>query len=520
MQEYINILHISDLHFGLESQDTTEIAKRKNVLCDFISTLENFIKTYKNNKIDILAITGDIAWKAKREDYIEAELWINDFKNRFSIQHIVVCPGNHDIDRDIAEEYAYITSSSEADKLLSIKRINRRKDAFLMYSQFCKNIGVEPYIFNNQKQEHYLYGVSNVLGINFIVLNSAWNCRGKNDKGNLWLGLPQIEVMKACDLNSSNNFSICLFHHPYEWFNEYDILKYENRKPAYQMMQDMSNIVLNGHNHSKSSYPDIKNEGTLIYTVGSLYDSNSHWNSFELLQLNINKKNINQVVFEYNPMDAIWTYKKFNTINIGKRSENSSKSIKGLEYYQDRGVIINPNDNQRNIALKVKTFNEIFDCLYSSLEEGLIKNNERQMLITENYIDDIIFKCGYSCGCNFGNFMEEAWRNEKRILSIEEKITRWCNFDSAVGWGKFTHNIQFIEEDNSFIGFLVINENFQARSIRKYKHKICNFIKGYCTGVLEEITIQQKLDLICCDDKCPRKGNRDNKCIFIIKVVE
>jgi metallophosphoesterase superfamily enzyme len=61
----VNVLHLSDLHFGIEpdpKHSPAALAQRKNTLDGLLKSLE---KLDKNWRPTIIAISGDIGWKAR-----------------------------------------------------------------------------------------------------------------------------------------------------------------------------------------------------------------------------------------------------------------------------------------------------------------------------------------------------------------------------------------------------------------------------------------------------------------------
>ena len=108
MRELI-ILHISDLHFGIEnavnSEDKYVGIRQKEMLNSLINTLcdDNIISN--EWKPRIIAISGDIAWSGQKPEYQLYKLFfVKQIEERLGIpiDHIITCPGNHDIIRDNA----------------------------------------------------------------------------------------------------------------------------------------------------------------------------------------------------------------------------------------------------------------------------------------------------------------------------------------------------------------------------------------------------------------------------------
>lgn len=92
----MNILHITDLHYSLTMGGLT---KQRNLIASFLSDISNF----KNN-IDLVIFSGDLVnigdndtvFNKASEEFLEPILKsLNLTKDK-----LIICPGNHDIDRN------------------------------------------------------------------------------------------------------------------------------------------------------------------------------------------------------------------------------------------------------------------------------------------------------------------------------------------------------------------------------------------------------------------------------------
>lgn len=96
----INILHISDLHFGTKADsDKTRYSE---------SFVKSFIESLEKNKIDYLIVSGDIANKSKEKEYKEASTFLNKVVSDLKIpkKNVIICMGNHDVSWRILEDIA------------------------------------------------------------------------------------------------------------------------------------------------------------------------------------------------------------------------------------------------------------------------------------------------------------------------------------------------------------------------------------------------------------------------------
>ncbi|MEH1780340.1 MAG: metallophosphoesterase [Nostoc sp.] len=91
----INVLHLSDLHFG-----TTDNARTW-----YAQLAEDLRYELGCSRLDALIISGDIASKSTPDEYAAAQLFINRLSQEFHLesQKIVIVPGNHDVNWQLAE---------------------------------------------------------------------------------------------------------------------------------------------------------------------------------------------------------------------------------------------------------------------------------------------------------------------------------------------------------------------------------------------------------------------------------
>lgn len=87
----INILHISDLHFGTKKdEDKTRYSD---------SFVEEFVARFKNAEINYLIVSGDIANASKPMEYKKASDFLTKVLEELGIskENVLICMGNHDV---------------------------------------------------------------------------------------------------------------------------------------------------------------------------------------------------------------------------------------------------------------------------------------------------------------------------------------------------------------------------------------------------------------------------------------
>ncbi|MGA1869624.1 MAG: SUMF1/EgtB/PvdO family nonheme iron enzyme [bacterium] len=101
MSHEICILHLSDIHMG--DSDTAKT---------YLSQLElDLRRELELTTLDYLVISGDIGNRSVPEEYDAGFLMVDALMKRFALdsQHVVIVPGNHDVNWDLsAEAYDYV----------------------------------------------------------------------------------------------------------------------------------------------------------------------------------------------------------------------------------------------------------------------------------------------------------------------------------------------------------------------------------------------------------------------------
>lgn len=150
------ILHLSDLHFGSEGDNLSSQAKRKICLDSLIAELAKLEPDWKPT---VICITGDLVWRGAESDYAKAKHWLDKLLStcELTYEHIVICPGNHEVDRKSAEKIPRPSSAEEADKALE-PPIDFIQIPFLNFTKFCQENGIPSLKFSDT--ESFLMGIS------------------------------------------------------------------------------------------------------------------------------------------------------------------------------------------------------------------------------------------------------------------------------------------------------------------------------------------------------------------------
>jgi len=275
------VLHLTDLHFGWD-KDISKLAERKIVLA---SLIDRVMDMHGDWKPTIVCVTGDIGWQGNTKDYVDAEAWLKKLLDGIGLTFadVLVCAGNHDIDRNQSSTISRPGGHVEADQVLRVPIAKHYVAGFAEFTAFCKRVGLRTYVFH--KEESYLLGQTDFKGIRFVAMNSAWFCKGEDDKNNLWVGLPHLRQMEADEQIQKVSDSpplpvVVLIHHPDDWWHDEESHAYHGRPNTRDYLAERCHLILNGHTHGEVRKADRIAESAIHLTGGAAYAGASHFNSF------------------------------------------------------------------------------------------------------------------------------------------------------------------------------------------------------------------------------------------------
>ncbi|GFZ82611.1 hypothetical protein GCM10008018_30530 [Paenibacillus marchantiophytorum] len=311
MNNTINILHLSDLHFGAEpSSKTTStlIAKRNNTLKPLFNKLREMESDWKP---DIVVVSGDIGWRGAEKDYDIAKDWLRELLTilNLSPNELVVCAGNHDIDRSKTVGTLPPTSAQSADKWLTIETLENFVRPFDNFISFCKEMKIPELSLGSITS--YLTGVREIYGLRFVVMNSSWFCRDNNDRGNLWIGLPLLQLMNSLnqlvltDMYDEAPLTTAVIHHTREWFAGDELHAYE-RPGAYFYLGSRSHMILSGHVHGRVIPPSKEFDASHLFIGGAGYQGDDYKNNFGILKVNKISRTVTRRSFEFDSTYEKW----------------------------------------------------------------------------------------------------------------------------------------------------------------------------------------------------------------------
>jgi hypothetical protein len=306
-----NVLHLSDLHFGYDRDDTDRV-QRTEALELLVREIQGLPAGWRPS---ILVISGDLTWQGKSSGYAQLAAWLANSlfpATDLKAQDCIICPGNHDIDREAAYCLPDRTQdANRADGLLRPERLSKGFAApFKEFSNFASGLGIKPLLLNGQP--NHLAGVVDLLGIRFVCVNSAWFCRDSDtDRGQLWLGLPQLQSMQIMNPGDYDRspITVAVLHHPPEWLANAECVSYDNRPGSYSYLASRTHIILSGHTHGAVDRPTRCFDRARLFVGGATYDKHSYRNSFSVLNIDLNSRIVARRSWELDPRTPQWEQK-------------------------------------------------------------------------------------------------------------------------------------------------------------------------------------------------------------------
>lgn len=319
----VNILHLSDLHYGVQdadggSKDVVNLhVDAMEGLCDALCTIPEKCPDWKP---DVIAITGDVAWAAKESDYKQAAVFIKRLLDMFGLapEDVVLCPGNHDVDRELNTYTFQIQSLKHAEKHLSVEGIKNRSQSFENFAKFSEGLGI-PQLKNStgDKIVQYLYGYRDIKGIRFVVFNTAWNVRSRepNEEEILWIGPPLTNDVFRKDImtqskNLGNDLIITLFHHPFRYLDDAECYIYDQRRVVAQVILKASDIILNGHVHGEIREATFTENKAHTFISSTAFEKGSSRKGCQIIRIDRSRRCYSTKVIRYNDCGE-WEVKDF-----------------------------------------------------------------------------------------------------------------------------------------------------------------------------------------------------------------
>ncbi|MCP4697215.1 MAG: metallophosphoesterase [Gammaproteobacteria bacterium] len=214
-----NILHLSDIHLGTESQAR-----------QYRTRLEtDLMRELKVKHLEYLVISGDIACQSTEAEYAAAFELINALMERFGLdaKRVVIVPGNHDLNWELSEQaYSIIVPQRKLPKALDGRYIPAGKAGALKcdeakYPQrfahfneyFYQKIHQTSYPLDPAEQGIlHFYPQHRLL---FLAMNSCWKIdHCYTDRAGICMDALTGALDQLRDAKYDDWLKIAVWHHP------------------------------------------------------------------------------------------------------------------------------------------------------------------------------------------------------------------------------------------------------------------------------------------------------------------
>lgn len=305
MEDSVNVLHLSDLHFGVEKMRENDsevvIAQRNELFIKLVETINDQRKVPQEWRPDIIVISGDIAFSGHQDEYIQFEDKLLPHLRALlnpstDDSRIIICPGNHDIILEKVRNSITgpLARPTKDDYTIppTVPRLNHNTITDADYGRWHH---FENYVVNccENKPEELCRTVTfpEWPWLHFLVLNSAWDCQSNDDVGRLRVGLDIAQSLyyKTKVENTHDTF-VAVFHHPLmsvldqdrsgnktvrQWLHcsETFINEAEGNPSFGSFITQRMDFVLNGHVHVQN--PPVRLGRPYHFINGTLHSNDT-----------------------------------------------------------------------------------------------------------------------------------------------------------------------------------------------------------------------------------------------------
>ena len=247
----LRLVHLSDIHF---SNRKTAIGydPDEDVRREVVRDLAERVK--KDGPCNAILVTGDIAFSGKKSEYDDARVWLESVRETAKCPRkmIFLCPGNHDVDRDIHKNNGMIKDVhsaiiSEADQIsrekILIDRLSQSEGARMLYApleafnEFAASFASSFYADEDSFAWNKDIPLNDGSRLRIRSMNSALLSYDDGDRNKLLLS------SRAWTMNREEGVVyLAMAHHPPAWLaDEHD---------ANAAISDRAILHLFGHEHN------------------------------------------------------------------------------------------------------------------------------------------------------------------------------------------------------------------------------------------------------------------------------
>lgn len=381
----MNILHLTDLHFNSDSYEKFSQNNMINKLLTFIESLDR--------KIDLVIFSGDLVFKGNDiADFRNAkELFLDRLceKLKLSASDIILCPGNHDMDRTFKSdslEEKFENKIKTSDNLWEFFKNKDYDYVTALKTTENYNLFVDEYYKNaNDVKNFDLYSIHRKViddyEIGILSINSSW--RSVDDSSNGKLLFPKFLLEEALYELKDVKCVFLVLHHPIHWFKDF------NQSELQNLIFKSCNIMFSGHIHESEITTHYKqNNGIFAHVSPASLTWEKDYIGFSIIDYDIkNESNANVSKFHFTKeMDNFSFIENVNVkIPCGdEKAEQNRVRTKinskiHLELLNAKDLLLTNNFEEDNDNAFIELFNnpKISVRPKQDLSEGLTKDSDK-----------------------------------------------------------------------------------------------------------------------------------------------
>lgn len=294
----VSLVHFSDLHF-IKGEEAILEKKRK-----IISAIKS--RTYDSDKI-MYVMNGDSAFSGKKDEFLLAFELFEDIVSEVGKGDILCVAGNHDCDfeemdeeiRQIVIDNIKISQENQTSRIMKAKIQSEFDNYFEMFSSSWSSSEI---VSKSEISKSVDFFITEDLKIRFQLFNTAWDSTLKEAPGTMYMPMQEV---KDINYDTEALLNISVVHHPTHW------LEPDNKRQFDGLLNDVSDLILSGHEHADNVVSQVSKYGETISIEGSVLQENSNNNSsgFNIIDINIVDNSINNiklVQFEWNSIEKFY----------------------------------------------------------------------------------------------------------------------------------------------------------------------------------------------------------------------
>lgn len=381
----MNILHLTDLHFNSDSYEKFSQHDMIDKLLSFISSL--------NKKIDLVIFSGDLVFKGNNlKDFSSAkEIFLDRLCKELdlSINDIVLCPGNHDMDRTYKSESLeekFETKIRTSDSLFEFFKNKDYDYQTAIKTTENYNLFVKEYYNGLENVKNYdLYCIHKKIVDNYEIgilsINSSW--RSVDDSSNGKLLFPKFLLEEALYELRDLKCKFLVLHHPIHWFKDF------NQSELQNLIFKSCNIMFSGHIHESEITTHYKqNNGIFAHVSPASLTWDKDYIGFSIIDFDIkNESNANVSKFHFSKEMNNFSFIENVDVKIPcgeekaeqNRVRNKINSKINLELLNSKDLLLTSNFEENNDNAFIELFNnpKISIRPKQDLTEGINKESDK-----------------------------------------------------------------------------------------------------------------------------------------------